>query len=198
MNKLIIIQTNNCLIKNFQRNMTSLVSRKLHTLIPRIARAGIRSRTNGGKLRIASSVSFRRDFAPIVSGYTTTTRGIHNPAYVNKETTEEGTDAEKRRKVAKSKEEDILDRMLYKLDMDVRRTGRALSIELAKAVRMVEQSGSCTANQALLVLRCCGEVLVDIDRGNRTKLVERYAGILRKNGVEFDISHYNAILRVSF
>ena len=175
--------------------MTSLVSRKLHTLIPRIARAGARSRTNGGKLRIASSGIFRRDFAPVVSGYTTTTRGIHNPAYV---TTEEGTDAEKRRKVTKSKEEDILDRMLYKLDMDVRRTGRALSIELAKAVRMVEQSGSCTANQALLVLRCCGEVLVDIDRGNRTKLVERYAGILRKNGVEFDISHYNAILRVSF
>merc|ERR1719369_72080 len=61
---------------------------------------------------------------------------------------------------------------------------------------MVEQSGTCTANQALLVLRCCGEVLVDIDRGNRTKLVERYANILKKNGVEFDINHYNAILRV--
>eukprot|EP00090_Calanus_glacialis_P034548 TRINITY_DN5817_c0_g1_i1.p1 TRINITY_DN5817_c0_g1~~TRINITY_DN5817_c0_g1_i1.p1 ORF type:complete len:1542 (-),score=471.24 TRINITY_DN5817_c0_g1_i1:80-4384(-) len=80
--------------------------------------------------------------------------------------------------------------------MDVRRTGRALTHDLARIVRMIELSGICTANQALLVLRCCGDVLVDIDRESRIKLAETYANVLKKNGVEFDVSHYNALLRV--
>eukprot|EP00092_Neocalanus_flemingeri_P006880 GFUD01007426.1.p1 GENE.GFUD01007426.1~~GFUD01007426.1.p1 ORF type:complete len:1519 (+),score=489.48 GFUD01007426.1:137-4558(+) len=96
----------------------------------------------------------------------------------------------------KSQQEEIMDRKLYKLDMDVRRTGRALSFELEKIVRMIERSGLCTTNQALLVLRCCGDVLVDIHRDNRTLLVDRYSNILKKNGVVFDVSHYNAVLRV--
>jgi len=167
-------------------------------LMPRITRVGT-TRSGMGKLRISTTTVTQKNFTMIMLGdlnLYASTRSIHNPAYVPVEV-EGGGEPEKRKRVTmKSKEEDLLDRMLYKLDLDVRRTGRALSIELEKAAKMIERSGSCTANQALLVLRCCGEVLVDIDKENRTKLLERYLAIIKKSGVQLEISHYNAILRV--
>ena len=161
-----------------------------------MTRAGV-TRGTKGMARMISPIVVRSDLARLVLGgqrlYTTSI--THNASAMSMEITEEEGQSEKRE--VKSQKEEMLDRMLYKLDMDVRRTGRALSFELEKTVRMIEMSGLCTSNQALLVLRCCGEVLVDIDREDRSKLVEIYSDILTKNGVTFDVSHYNALLRVS-
>ena len=41
----------------------------------------------------------------------------------------------------------MLDRKLYKIDMDVRRTGRANYYDLQNVVRTVRVSGRCTPNQ---------------------------------------------------
>ena len=180
-----------------QITMTSLASRKLHTLVPRMMRAGVTSRNKGMlATKMFSPVLVRGDLARMVVGgqrlYTTS--HIHYASALPVENTEE--EGESVSRVVKSQQEELLDRNLYKLDMDVRRTGRALTHDLARIVRMIELSGICTANQALLVLRCCGDVLVDIDRESRIKLAETYANVLKKNGVEFDVSHYNALLRV--
>jgi len=182
--------------------MTSLVSRKLHMLLPRITRAGEMCKTKG-RVRLSSTLVVRSDLAKLVvmmggdmKPYSTSLR--HNAAAVPMEQAVEATadGLEKRKRVVKSQKEEVLDRMLYKLDLDLRRTGRVVSYELEKVVKMIEVSGVCTANQALLLLRCCGDVLVDLDRKTRNKMVERYIQILEKSGVTFDVSHYNAILRV--
>jgi len=170
-------------------------------LLPRITRAGEMCKTKG-RVRLSSPLVVRSDLANMVMGrdlkpYSTSLR--HNAATVPLEQTVETSTAdtqEKRKRIAKPQKEEVLDRMLYKLDLDLRRTGRVVSYELEKVVRMIDLSGVCTANQALLLLRCCGEVLVDLDRESRNKLVDRYIQILEKTGVTFDVSHYNAILRV--
>ena len=173
--------------------MTSLTARGLHRLIPRMARAGLTSRKGLGGVNMVAPVVLRGDLVRMVVGGQRWYSG-QIPA-VQVDTKEEIPEWEK--KTVKSHQEEKMDRMLYKMDMDVRRQGRTVSFELEKIVRMVEKNGVCTANQALLVLRCCGEVLVDLDMKERTKLVESYTEILKQNGVEFDVSHYNALLRVS-
>lgn len=96
----------------------------------------------------------------------------------------------------KSRVEEILDKKLYKLDMDVRRMGRASSNELEELINFVERTGGCTANQALLILRCCGSFLVDLSREERCEFLERVEKVLKTAGVEYDVSHYNALLKV--
>jgi len=159
-------------------------------------------KTKGG-VRLSSTFVVRSDLAKMVmvrgadmKPYSTTLR--HNTAAVPMEQAVEATSdgLENRKRIVKSQKEEVLDRMLYKLDLDLRRTGRVVSYELEKVVKIIELSGVCTSNQALLLLRCCGNVLVDLDKGTRNKLVERYIQILEKTGVTFDVSHYNAILRV--
>jgi len=173
--------------------MTSLTARGLHRLIPRMARAGVTSRKGLVGVNMVAPVVLRGDLVRMVVGGQRWYSG-QIPA-VQVDTKEEET-PEWEKKTVKSHQEEKMDRMLYKMDMDVRRQGRTVSFELEKIVRMVEKNGVCTANQALLVLRCCGEVLVDLDMKERTKLVESYTKILKQNGVEFDVSHYNALLRV--
>ena len=181
----------------FRYRMTSLVWRRLHILKPHMKRAGVTSMT---RLRISSPLQVRNALDQMMGKdrrpYTTSlTRNTSSTVALPVEAKEE------RRKVAKkvvnTQEDLILEKMLYKLDLDMRNTGRVLNHELEKVVKNMEQSGSCTANQALLVLRCCGEVLVDRARQDRAKLLDRYIGVLKKSGVNLDVSHYNTILRVS-
>ena len=66
--------------------------------------------------------------------------------------------------------------------------------------------------QALLIIRCCGSVLVDLSPEDRTKLLTETLSTFRQvcfpqktdllcrllqiEGLTFDVSHYNAILKV--
>ena len=52
-----------------------------------------------------------------------------------------------------------------------------------------------TPEQALLLLRCCGNVCADERPEDRTLLVQRFWNLLEKTGVALDESHYNALLR---
>ena len=63
--------------------------------------------------------------------------------------------------------------------------------------RLLERTGVCSPNQALLVIKCCGEVLVDLDRRSRGQIAEKcFSLILSMKNTPLDITHYNALLKV--
>ena len=57
------------------------------------------------------------------------------------------------------------------LETLIRKNGRIQSYDLRSLVERVEAAGSCSANHALLILRCCGAVLVDEDPAHRSAFV---------------------------
>ena len=62
---------------------------------------------------------------------------------------------------------------------------------------LIEKTGVCTPSQALLVIKCCGNVLVDLDRKSRSKIAEKCFNMLKSlSDTPLDISHYNALLKV--
>ena len=71
------------------------------------------------------------------------------------------------------KERQLLQRVEVKgveLETLIRKNGRIQSYDLRSLVERVEAAGSCSANHALLILRCCGAVLVDEDPAHRSGL----------------------------
>jgi len=89
-----------------------------------------------------------------------------------------------------------MDRKLYMIDMDVRRTGRAMSYGVDQILNTVRQYKRCSPNQALLILRCCGSVLVDLSSSQRTALMTETLDILSAvPELKFDVSHYNAMMK---
>lgn len=55
---------------------------------------------------------------------------------------------------------------------------------------------SATTTQSLLLIRCCGNLVAEEPQHLRTKLVQDVWKMFESFGVAFDISHYNALLRV--
>jgi len=157
-----------------------------------LSRAGVTYMTKG-MVKICSPMVVRRDLSTDIRLYSNSYTNFIRRGREKKDEKDQHSHSER---LVKTQKEEILKRMLYRLDMDVRRTGRSLNFELEKSVKLIELSGFCRAEQALLVLRCCGEVLVDMNRQDRAKLLGRYTAILRKNQAKFDVRHYNAILRV--
>ena len=48
-----------------------------------------------------------------------------------------------------------------------------------------------------IAVKCCGEVLVDLDRKSRSEITERCIRLIKGlNDTPMDISHYNALLKV--
>ena len=97
----------------------------------------------------------------------------------------------------KSKQEERLDRMLYSLDLSIRKRGRIQIMDFDNVFHLIRSLKFCSSSQAVLLLKCCGEVLVDEDRQVRTGLVEKCLRLLRKiQGLDLDIAHYNTLLKV--
>jgi len=97
---------------------------------------------------------------------------------------------------SQSRQLEHLDRQLYKLDMDVRRTGRTLPHDLNMIMEKITPEFPCTSNQALMILRCCGSLLSDEKIAQRTERVEKYWKTFQELGISLDVSHYNALLKV--
>ena len=98
----------------------------------------------------------------------------------------------------KRKQEERLDKILYSLDLNIRKSGRIQISELDGLFKLIKSLRFCSASQAVLLLKCCGEVLVDEDRQRRTRLLEKCLSLLKKttNSLTLDISHYNTMLKV--
>ncbi|KAF6321370.1 leucine rich pentatricopeptide repeat containing [Rhinolophus ferrumequinum] len=85
---------------------------------------------------------------------------------------------------------------LMRLDNSVRRTGRITKTLLQKVFDNACVSGCPGGNQALLLLRSCGSLLPELKSSERTELAHRIWDKLQKLGTVYDVSHYNALLKV--
>uniref|UniRef100_A0A8W4F8J7 Leucine-rich PPR motif-containing protein, mitochondrial n=1 Tax=Sus scrofa TaxID=9823 RepID=A0A8W4F8J7_PIG len=85
---------------------------------------------------------------------------------------------------------------LMRLDNSVRRTGRIPKTLLQKVFDNTCHSGSPGSNQALLLLRSCGSLLPELKLSERMEFAHRIWDELQKLGTVYDISHYNALLKV--
>ncbi|XP_053317229.1 leucine-rich PPR motif-containing protein, mitochondrial isoform X2 [Spea bombifrons] len=85
---------------------------------------------------------------------------------------------------------------LNKLDSSVRRTGRITKSLLLKIFHDVCRTGYPSSNQALLLLRSCGSLLPELPMPERMEIAHRIWDKLQELGTAFDVSHYNALLKV--
>uniref|UniRef100_K9IP78 Leucine-rich PPR motif-containing protein, mitochondrial n=1 Tax=Desmodus rotundus TaxID=9430 RepID=K9IP78_DESRO len=85
---------------------------------------------------------------------------------------------------------------LMRLDNSVRRTGRIPRTLLQKVFDNACHSGCPGGNHALLLLRSCGSLLPELKFSERTELAHGIWDKLQKLGTVYDVSHYNALLKV--
>nr|XP_057914042.1 leucine-rich PPR motif-containing protein, mitochondrial isoform X2 [Doryrhamphus excisus] len=98
--------------------------------------------------------------------------------------------------VVRSKQAQNFDWALSKLDSSVRRTGRITKTLLLRIFHDVCRTGYPSGNQALLLLRSCGALLPEMGLQERTELAHRIWERLQELGAQYDVSHYNALLKV--
>uniref|UniRef100_A0A3Q1ICW7 PROP1-like PPR domain-containing protein n=1 Tax=Anabas testudineus TaxID=64144 RepID=A0A3Q1ICW7_ANATE len=96
----------------------------------------------------------------------------------------------------RSKQAQQFDWALAKLDSSVRRTGRITKTLLLRIFHDICRAGYPSSNQALLLLRSCGSLLPEIRLEERTKLAHHMWEKLQQLGAQYDVSHYNALLKV--
>ncbi|XP_070771978.1 leucine-rich PPR motif-containing protein, mitochondrial [Enoplosus armatus] len=96
----------------------------------------------------------------------------------------------------RSKQAQQFDWALAKLDSSVRRTGRITKTLLLRIFHDICRTGYPSGNQALLLLRSCGSLLPEVPLEERTELAHRVWEKLQELGAQYDVSHYNALLKV--
>ncbi|XP_053188703.1 leucine-rich PPR motif-containing protein, mitochondrial [Scomber japonicus] len=96
----------------------------------------------------------------------------------------------------RSKQAQQFDWALTKLDSSVRRTGRITKTLLLRVFHDICRTGYPSGNQALLLLRSCGSLLPEVTLEERTELAHRVWEKLQDLGAQYDVSHYNALLKV--
>uniref|UniRef100_G3P982 Leucine rich pentatricopeptide repeat containing n=1 Tax=Gasterosteus aculeatus aculeatus TaxID=481459 RepID=G3P982_GASAC len=97
----------------------------------------------------------------------------------------------------RSKQSQQFDWALAKLDSSVRRTGRITKTFLLRIFHDICRTGRPPdSNQALLLLRSCGLLLPEVPLEERTELAHRVWEKLKELGAQYDVSHYNALLKV--
>ncbi|XP_071336267.1 leucine-rich PPR motif-containing protein, mitochondrial [Trachinotus anak] len=98
--------------------------------------------------------------------------------------------------VVQTKQTQQFDWALNKLDTSVRRTGRITKTLLLRIFHDICRTGYPSGNQALLLLRSCGNLLPEMPLEERTVLAHRVWEKLQELGAQYDVSHYNALLKV--
>lgn len=100
------------------------------------------------------------------------------------------------RDYATTKNKSGLEPLLESMDWEIRRSGRVTKRHVDELFNGIKVTKDLTSSQALLVIRCCGELLTEEMPEKRTLLVKNIWSVLSDIGVPMDISHYNALLRV--
>ena len=165
--------------------MSGLVTRA-HRLVPRLARsrcwAGrtVRTRPPAPPTLLLSEALLPRTIS------STSARCVSNVSMLARN--EEKID---------SNAEATLRKYLANMAEDVQKQRRVLEYEVENVLRLVEKLGGCSYADSLLLLRCCGEVLVDADTAARQQLLQHTIDTLQRCGVTLDINHYNTITKVS-
>ncbi|KAI5606873.1 leucine-rich PPR motif-containing protein, mitochondrial [Silurus asotus] len=96
----------------------------------------------------------------------------------------------------RTKQAQQFDWALAKLDSSVRRTGRVTKTLIQRIFHDICRTGYPSSNQALLLLRSCGSLLPEMPFEERSELAHRIWEKLQELGAAYDVSHYNALLKV--
>ncbi|XP_034537185.1 LOW QUALITY PROTEIN: leucine-rich PPR motif-containing protein, mitochondrial [Notolabrus celidotus] len=114
---------------------------------------------------------------------------VRNYAVATEQKNEAGT-------AVRTKQIQQFDWALAKLDSSVRRTGRITKTLLLRIFHDICRTGYPSGNQALLLLRSCGSLLPEVPLQERNDLAHRVWEKLQELGAQYDVSHYNALLKV--
>ncbi|XP_068597739.1 leucine-rich PPR motif-containing protein, mitochondrial [Brachionichthys hirsutus] len=98
--------------------------------------------------------------------------------------------------VVESKQAEMFDKALSLLDNSAKRTGRITRTLLLRVFQDICRTDYPSSNHALLLLRSCGSLLSEVPLEERTELAHRMWNKLKEMGVRYDVSHYNALLKV--
>uniref|UniRef100_A0A8C6WJV4 Leucine rich pentatricopeptide repeat containing n=1 Tax=Neogobius melanostomus TaxID=47308 RepID=A0A8C6WJV4_9GOBI len=96
----------------------------------------------------------------------------------------------------RSKQAKQFDWAMDKFNSSVRRTGRITKTLLLHIFHDICRTGYPSGNQALLLLRSCGALLPEVPPANRSELAHHIWEKLQELGAQYDVSHYNALLKV--
>ncbi|XP_061481391.1 leucine-rich PPR motif-containing protein, mitochondrial [Rhineura floridana] len=137
---------------------------------------------------------------PLRSVQAATSRGSRHLIYQARLSTvatqEKGEVDEQPPPANRDKQAQYFDWALNKLDNSIRRTGRITKNLLLKIFNDACRGGYQSGNQALLLLRTCGSLLPELHPAERTEIVHTIWARLKALGVVYDVSHYNALLKV--
>ena len=89
-----------------------------------------------------------------------------------------------------------LDVVLGSLNVQVDRQGRIGVQDLETLVSRCREINKCSPTQALLILRCFGNILVDVEPSERTPKALDFWKFLEDSECELNPSHYNCLLKV--
>ncbi|XP_015588868.1 leucine-rich PPR motif-containing protein, mitochondrial isoform X2 [Cephus cinctus] len=85
---------------------------------------------------------------------------------------------------------------LSKLNEDAKRFGRLRRVDVDNVLRNVKETKKLSSTQALMLISCCGNLLVDETPDTRLATVKEIWNLIEHLDVPVDISHYNALLKV--
>lgn len=88
------------------------------------------------------------------------------------------------------------DDIIKRLNDDARKFGRLSITEVQRILDEIKISRSLSTSQALMMISFCGNLLSDEQPDTRIKLVQDVWKTLETLGIELDISHYNALLKI--
>lgn len=89
-----------------------------------------------------------------------------------------------------------IDIRLHNINMFSQRAGRVPEKGIIDLIDLIIKQGSCTPNQALFALRCCGSALVDLPLAERQALTNQLWNFILETNVKLTNGHFNTLLNV--
>lgn len=89
-----------------------------------------------------------------------------------------------------------IDAKLHDINIFVKKTGRVPEKGIRDLLELMKKNGSCTSNQAVFALRCCGSILADMPIVERQVLTEQLWNFILESKVKLATSHFNTLLKV--
>ena len=93
--------------------------------------------------------------------------------------------------------EAVLKTYFKNLERGIQQQNRIMRFNLEGVLYMVEKYRECSQSQAMLMIKSCGEVMVDINCVERGHLLQSVLNTLDKAGITLDISLHNTLLKVN-
>ncbi|XP_043672040.1 leucine-rich PPR motif-containing protein, mitochondrial-like isoform X1 [Vespula pensylvanica] len=91
---------------------------------------------------------------------------------------------------------DTLENKIVNLCINLR-NGRVFLNDLEEIIQIYEKTSNAPSNNVdLILLKCCGESLPNVDLPTRRKLTSRVWNLLHRKGCQITLNHYNALLEV--